>query len=401
MLIETIVDNVQEISTQFARDRHDRQHRRHLEPADFEHLRDAGYLLTSLPVEYGGTWQGIQRSTREVAETLRVLARGDSSVALVASMHPAVLGTPSWLTIPHAPEPFAEAWEAQRRWVFETASEGAWWGTISSEPGSGGDLLRTRAAARPVDASPSYRITGQKHFGSGTGITSYIITTAVPEGESEPDWFFIDMRGVPWDGSAGMTLVGAWDGHGMIATQSHGMRFDDVPATRAAWPGYSDKERAKPRGLGVCLFAAVVVGIVDVALETARAQLERRRESLSAYEQVEWTRAEMEGWLILQAYEGVLRAVEDHAGQGTLMGKTAIAELAETMMSRLCRVLGGGTYARHSPFGFWLQDVRALGFLRPPWSLAFEGMFKTLGQDVPPLSTEAERHEPITARAAD
>ena len=27
------------------------------------------------------------------------------------------------------------------------------------------------------------------------------------------------------------------------------------------------------------------------------------------------------------------------------------------------------------PFGQWAQDVKALGFLRPPWGLAFDQMF--------------------------
>ncbi len=62
--------------------------------------------------------------------------------------------------------------------------------------------------------------------------------------------------------------------------------------------------------------------------------------------------------------------------QDTLLGKTAIAELSESVMNRLCKVMGGGTFSRHSLFGFWFQDVRALGFLRPPWILAYEQLFK-------------------------
>ena len=46
------------------------------------------------------------------------------------------------------------------------------------------------------------------------------------------------------------------------------------------------------------------------------------------------------------------------------------------MTERLCRVMGGGSYARYSPFGFWAQDVRALGFLRPPWGLAFDTLYE-------------------------
>jgi hypothetical protein len=37
--------------------------------------------------------------------------------------------------------------------------------------------------------------------------------------------------------------------------------------------------------------------------------------------------------------------------------------------------MGGGTFARQSPYGFWFEDVRALGFLRPPWGLAFDTLY--------------------------
>ena len=39
--------------------------------------------------------------------------------------------------------------------------------------------------------------------------------------------------------------------------------------------------------------------------------------------------------------------------------------------------MGGGTYSRASPFGCWAQDVQALGFLRPPWGLAFDALLET------------------------
>jgi hypothetical protein len=204
-----------------------------------------------------------------------------------------------------------------------------------------------------------------------------MLTTAVPAGEPDPDWFFLDVRNLPWDGSRGIKLVAEWDGHGMIATQSHGFLFEDFPATRVAWPGHLDDLAKNAGGPIACWFAAVIVGIVEVAVETARQQLERWHGAMRAYEQVEWSRVELEGWLIHQAYEGMLRAVErGHPRPDVIQGKMAIAELAESALGRICRVMGGGTYARRSPFGFWAQDVRALGFLRPPWSLAYAGLFE-------------------------
>ena len=375
MTADMIVRNVREVASDFAADRRQRQQRRALVGDDFARLREAGFLLTGVPVDQGGMWEDVQHSTRSVCDILRTLAHGDSSVALVCAMHPAVLSI--WLASPKAPAPFQPAWDAQRRHIFETARDGAWWGTITSEPGSGGDLARTAAVARPATTDGHYLLTGQKQFGSGSGIASYMLTSALPTGDELPGLFVLDMRGVPWDGSVGLTLTAPWDGHGMAATQSHAMAFKDFPATRTAWPAsIVTFMEAAGAFVGSC-FTAVIVGIVETAVEAARTEVIRRRDALRPYERVEWTKAETEGWLIQQAYEGVLRAVEDgqEGRRRATQGKLAIAELAESATGRICRLIGGGTFSRSSPFGYWHEDVRALGFLRPPWGLAYDALF--------------------------
>jgi hypothetical protein len=60
-----------------------------------------------------------------------------------------------------------------------------------------------------------------------------------------------------------------------------------------------------------------------------------------------------------------------------LRGKNAVAELAERCMGRIGKVVGGGTFSQRSPFAAWFEDVRALGFLRPPWGLAHDGIYAT------------------------
>ena len=371
---QVILENIKELSADFARERRERQLRTELIQADFDRLKDTGFLLTGVPVDQGGIYESSQQSDRSVCEMLRVLAHGDASVALVATMHPAVLcHATGWLSMPEAPHPYREAWDKQRRWAAQTAQDGHQWGTIVSESGSGGDTANTKALARPSGQDGVYLITGAKQFGSGSGINSYMITLAVPEGEAAADMFFMDMRDVPWDGSAGVTLAAAWDGSGMTATQSHAMNFQDFPATRSAWPG----ARRVGGGGASCMFTAVVVGVVETAIETARQQLQRKRDSMRPYEQTEWARVEIECWLIQQAYEGMLRAVEQGSGaRNNRIGKAAIAELSESVMLRICKVIGGGSYSRHSPYGFWLEDVRALGFLRSPWGLAFDQIFE-------------------------
>ena len=367
-----ILEGVTALAESWAADRAARQRRRALDPADFEALRDAGFTLTGIPADDGGIWRDIRTSTRDVAEILRALAQGDPSVALVSSMHPAVLSY--WLATPEVPGEHASAWQEQRAFFFEQARS-KWFGTITSEPGSGGDVAKTKAAVRRD--GHRWRLTGQKHFGSGSGVTSFMVTSGLPEGESEPDWFMFDMDGVPWDGSHGVKLLAEWDGHGMAATQSHGFMFEDFPATRIAWPGHwrTVSDTAMPF-IGT-LFTSVVLGIVDVAVETARAQLAKNPGAMRPYEQLEWTRAEQEAWLAQQAFEGMLHAVETKtpANRDVLLAKESIAGLAESCLLRICRVIGGGTFSRNSPFGNWFEDVRALGFLRPPWGLAYDSLF--------------------------
>jgi len=372
-----VLSNVREISDDFAAQRAERQQRRSLDLADFDRLRDAGFLLTGVPATEGGLWESAAASTRAISELLRVLARGDSSVALVAAMHPAVLAF--WLTSPRAEGGDQRAWDAQRSELFATARDGHWWGTITSEPGSGGDIAKTKTLAAR-DGGGGYAISGQKHFGSGSGISTYMVTTAVPEGEERPELFYMETRGHAWDGSDGMKLIAEWDGHGMAATQSHAFMFENMPVIRSAWHGGLPSIAAASFGFAGCAFAAVIVGICDAAFEIARQQLRGKEASMRSYERVEWARAEMEYWLILQAYEGMLRAVESAPDGGTplgvVQGKTAIAELAETAMGRICKVIGGGTFHRRSPLGNWFEDVRALGFLRPPWGLAYDRLLE-------------------------
>jgi hypothetical protein len=154
------------------------------------------------------------------------------------------------------------------------------------------------------------------------------------------------------------------------------MVFDRVPAVRMAWPGHLDDLIGACSSFIGSAFTAVVVGIVQTAVDTARRQLAGRADELRAYERVEWTQAEMESWLVEQAYEGMLRAVETGrpARGDVLRAKMSIAQLAESCLLRICRVMGGGTFARRSPFGCWFEDVRALGYLRPPWGLAFDSL---------------------------
>lgn len=367
---ETIQRRVEDLGRRLAAGRSERQQRTSLDPADFTALRETGFHQLALPVEMGGAWTGAAALVRPTAQALRGLAAGDPSVALVACMHPAVLSY--WLT---APADLSDPrWRGQRQAVLASPSTGALWGTMTSEPGSGGDISLTRATAVTTETTGRFLLSGTKHFGSGSGVVTHFVTTARPVGEQAADWFFLEAPRPPWDGSRGLQLLAPWEGHGMKATQSHAFELTGCPAERFAWQGHLLEVSRRAGPYITCLFAGVILGVVDAAVAAAGEVLARRA-PVSGLEIGEWIQVRRREWLVQQAFEGMLRSVESEdpdQRRATLQGKCAIAELGEECLTRICRLVGGAAYSRRSPFGHWLEDVRALGFLRPPWTLAAE-----------------------------
>lgn len=207
-----------------------------------------------------------------------------------------------------------------------------------------------------------------------------MMTTAVPEGESAPT-ISCSMFGAGLEmavqGSPCLSNGMAWDG----GDTKPRVRLQDVPTVRLALGGPLEHITRAANPFISTLFTAVILGVLDAAIGAARDQLRSKAGGLRAFEQVEWSRAELDYWVAVQAYEGALRAVE--AGHSTaafhaaIRAKQAVADLAEQIMLRLTRVLGAGTFSQRSNFAHWFEDVRALGFLRPPWGLAYDVLFNT------------------------
>lgn len=358
------------IADQFRSERSKRLGKSEINPADFQTLADAGYLALSVPAEVGGSWQGLTQTGPRLAETVRELARGDASVALVAAMHPAVLAF--W----HAgtnDNPLSEL-TAQARTHFASALEGHWWGTLMSEPGSGGDIGKTKTVAT-IDADTSTAfLSGEKHFGSGSGQTSYMVTTA--RDDTGVNLYVIDMQTKSWTGEDGLTLIRRWDGHGMCGTQSHAFSLSDCKARRADASKPFEAAKAHISNLSAVLFCAVIVGVLDEAFAFALKGLATKRADMRALERVELVRATNEHWQAARLYD----AARDRMGlDGGILhahqAKYAIARHAENSLGRLTKVVGGSSFGRTSPLGQWAQDVKALGFLRPPWALQNDQLF--------------------------
>ena len=380
---DAVVGAIEDLIDSWRDQRAERMSRRSLDPEDFDALADAGWLTLAVPVDHGGLWSGLPTTVVQ-ARLLARLARVDPGLALVISMHPAVL---NWWTFPtDPPAEYAEAWAAQQADVFGSAMAGRWWGTITSEPGSGGDVLATLTVAEPVDGEHGvHRLTGSKHFGSGSGVVDHMITTARVPGEELPDFWIIDAAGWPEGAVAGMRLAAPWDGVGMKSTQSHAARLDGVVARRLAWPAAWSTCLPALMAPAVTMWVCLVSAVVDAAVDEAVRRLRPRAESLRPFESAGLAQAEIDRWSLATSAAACLDAC--HAGDAAaaaavaLRAKLAGGELAERGMTTLGRVVGGGTFSASSPFASWYEDVRALGFLRPPWALAVDQVLAELLAD--------------------
>jgi alkylation response protein AidB-like acyl-CoA dehydrogenase len=364
--------NIDNLVASWLPQRSERMARQALDRADFAAMADAGMTLAAVHKDFGGLWDPAIRPQRVIARLLRKLATADPSLALVTAMHPTVLL--NWINEGDGGQrPYAD----QRAFVFDQVRAGAWFGTISSEPGSGGDFLATRAAALPAAEGSGWVMSGDKYMGSGSGVTSFMMTTARREGAELPGIYLLDTRNLPWDGSKGLKLVREWDGAGMAATQSHAFRFDNVPIIPHALGEAAVKRLPQNASIVGYMFTSVFMGILDAASIEASHVLGGRIARLSAFEKTRWTEAQNAIWLANQAFDGMARALEKpDPATDILHGKLAIADLAEKALGCLAHAIGGTSLSRSSPFAQWQQDIRALGHLRPPRPLTYDKLLE-------------------------
>jgi alkylation response protein AidB-like acyl-CoA dehydrogenase len=351
-------------------------------------VADTGFHRLLVPREFGGVWESTARSTRPMAEAIARISGADSSLGLVLSMQPFALFLTGWLA-DFDPALVDHGWLAQRAGAFERLrDEGGAWGIMMSERTGASPCSATPCSATPCSATPcsatpcsatpwagdGYRMTGEKSWGSGWGAVAFMLTTAVPEGEETPDYFILDTARAFAEGTAKASR--AWDGHGMAASNSDAVRLDGARVTRVAWRNRLDLLKGMRANPTVAARLAPTVGILRAAVAAGAEQL-RCAPPARHYEAVEWARARAGGWLAEQALEGVIRisevprSAEEFDATGR-MAKLAIAGLAETTLLQLTHALGARTYSGSSPFGWWLDDVRALGYLMPTVSQAVE-----------------------------
>ena len=365
MLDQSVIGAAKSIADRWRPEQAERQARRNLDRADFAALSEGRLWATVCQRRWAGC--GAMRRPRCVRCATRCADRRRGFVGGAgAAMHPSVIAF--WLA---NPSPEDDDWISQRDAVFASAAAGEQWGTITSEPGSGGDIApnpgRRHTGRRCSTSSRApLRSPATSTSGAASGVTDRMMTTAVPEGETDPTIFVLDVprpavgrqRGLHPDRRVGR------HGHGRDPEPRDAARRR--PAVRLAWNGQLD---AIIRAAGPFVADAVHRGDPRRARRgdrtVAGAAAPRRPSDLRAYEQVEWA---ARGAGPLGRGAGVRRRAAGDRGRrsgralhAALRGQGGGRRARRGALRRLTRVLGGGTFSRRSPFAHWFEDVRALG----------------------------------------
>ena len=225
---------------------------------DFEELKEAGYLLATVPVEYGGLGLDLAQYCAE----LRRLAYRSPATALALNMHIYWTGLAADLR---------RNGDDSLNWLLEEAAAGQVFAAGHGERGNDFPLMMSTTEARP--AKGGYTFHGHKIFGSLSPVWTRLGIHGIDM--SDPANPKIVHGFLPRE-AKGYTIVDTWDTLGMRATRS-----DDTILEGALVP---DRyiARVVPAGLaGADLFvlgvfawaeptfASVYVGIAKRALDLA------------------------------------------------------------------------------------------------------------------------------------
>jgi alkylation response protein AidB-like acyl-CoA dehydrogenase len=232
---------------------------------DFEELKEAGYLLATVPVEFGGLGLDLAQYCAELGR----LAYRSPATALALNMHIYWTGLASDLR---------RNGDDSLTWVLEEAAAGQVFAAGHGERGNDFPLMMATTEARP--AKGGYTFHGHKIFGSLSPVWTRLGIHGIDM--SDPANPKIVHAFLPRE-AKGYTIVDTWDTLGMRATRS-----DDTILEGAFVP---DRyiARVVPAGLaGADLFvlgvfawaeptfASVYVGIAKRALDLAVAGVGRK-----------------------------------------------------------------------------------------------------------------------------
>jgi alkylation response protein AidB-like acyl-CoA dehydrogenase len=336
--------------------------------ANYDRMREAGYLKALVPAELGGLGAGLL----EMTQAQQALARGCASTALAVNMHQFQIGFMGDMWRRNGAAPLEKT-------LRRVAEEGIVLGSTGAEAIVAGDWTTPTVAKRD---GAGYRVTGRKFFCSQAPGMNVVRVQALDEESGD-----ILIMGVPAT-AEGVSVIETWDTTGMRATASHDVVFENVLVPESAVGGKLLKGapmRQVPMS-GVAtwflpLMSSVYLGVAEEAREEAYKALgsginSNNRDDVltntmigqmeADYMAAEATRDQVVGRLDADR-EDFVSVVKD-----AILMKEVVTERAIAVVDRAVQIAGGRAFYRKSPLERLARDVRAARFHPPAAPISYQ-----------------------------
>ncbi|MEM1278442.1 MAG: acyl-CoA dehydrogenase family protein [Cyanobacteria bacterium P01_H01_bin.152] len=229
---------------------------------DFDELKAAGYLLLTVPTEFGGKGLTLAEMSRET----RRLAYYAPATAVCLNMHHYWVGLAADLY---------RSGDHSTDWILEQASQGQVFAAGHAETGNDLPLLYSTTQTERVDGG--YRFHGRKSFGSLTPVWDWLGIHGMDS--SDPNNPKVVHAFMPRS-AAGYHIKETWDVLGMRAT-----RIDDTILDNVFVPD-DYISRVVPTGFGgsdffgLCIFAWALMGFANVYYGIAQRAIDLTLQSI-------------------------------------------------------------------------------------------------------------------------
>lgn len=329
--------------------------------ANYDRMREAGYLRGIVPEELGG----LGASLPEAARAQEALARGCASTAIAVNMHQFQVGVMTDGFRNGAPT------EATLRRV---ANEGIVLGSTGAEMIVAGDWSPAATAERDGD---DYVINGRKFFCSQAPGMNVVRVNAHDTATNE-----LLVIAVPVT-AAGVSIAETWDTQGMRASASHDLILENVrvPAANVGvrLPYGAPMRAPQLTNVGrwfLPLGASVYLGIAGEAREHAYKAIgggintANRADPLTDMLIGQMEAAYFTAVAVRNEAAAELEAppADHHAALATaIIAKEVVTAKAVEVVDKAIEIAGGRSYYRKSPLERLARDVRA-GRFHPPAS---------------------------------
>jgi len=316
---------------------------------NYAELRAQRVLSAGVPAALGGGGA----SHRELCAMLRQLGSACGPTALALSMHTHLVGTTVWLWRQGAPvAPLLERIAAEQL-VLVTSGASDW--------------LDSSGSAVRVEGG--YRVSGRKHFGSGSPAGDLLLTSALSDDPADGPTvvhFSVPLR------SPGISVMDNWRTMGMRASGSNDIVLDGVFVPDAAISSRRRKGVWDPffnvvAAVASPMVTSVYLGVAEAAHALALRSAARKRDDPDVW----YLLGEMENALVTGqiAVEEMIERCADltfvpdvNTANAIFIRRTIAAEALRIVAAKAMEVTGGGGFFRSQGLERLVRDVHAAQF---------------------------------------